>query len=61
MHTNKSILDVTTPKHENLENLKKAEPLKTTSAVKLMVELYKVHGMRSLYRGGTLLFIRFRR
>jgi len=46
-------------KQENVENFKKSNPLKTTSAFKLMIELYKINGIRSLYRGGTLLFIRF--
>lgn len=59
IHTNKLVLDVSTFKQENGESSKKTEPLKTTSAYKLMIELNKINGIRSLYRGGTLLFIRF--
>ncbi|XP_022173686.1 solute carrier family 25 member 45-like [Myzus persicae] len=47
-----------TLKQENMKNSKKSDPSKTTSAFKLMIELYKVKGIRSLYRGGILLFIR---
>lgn len=60
MHTNILGLDISTFKREYS---KEAEPLLTTtrptSAYKLMIELYKINGIRSLYRGGTLLFIRF--
>jgi len=51
------VLDV--KKQDNVEIPKTADPLKTTSAFKLTGELYKVNGIRSLFRGGTLLFIRF--
>ncbi|CAI6359216.1 unnamed protein product [Macrosiphum euphorbiae] len=40
------------------DNVETTDPLKTTSAFKMIGELYKVNGIRSLYRGGTLLFIR---
>lgn len=46
-------------KQDNVEIPKRSDPLKTTNAFKLMGELYKINGIRSLYRGGTLLFIRY--
>lgn len=33
--------------------------MKITSPVKLTAELYRTNGVRSLYRSGTLLMIRF--
>lgn len=50
--------DVINPKGKPSENTNKPVPPKITSPIKLVTELYKTHGIRSLYRGGTLLMIR---
>lgn len=50
----KRILGTSIPKLKNLE-----DSGKINSSVKLIIELYKTYGIRSLYRGGTLLMIRF--
>lgn len=45
---------------DNMQDVtKKSESPKITTPLKLIISLYKVNGIRSFYRGGSLLMIRF--
>lgn len=56
----KKISDIINSKDNPIENLNKPVLPKITSPIKLVIELYKAHGIRSMYRGGTLLMLRFK-
>lgn len=52
--------DISTYNTDNImDTKKKGEPPKITTPMKLIIDLYKLNGIHALYRGGTLLMLRF--